>query len=80
MESRGTPARPEELLAQSAWARRLAHSLVGEAAAADDVVQETWTAALERPPDGERPLRPWLARVIGNFARERSTSFAQLLQ
>jgi RNA polymerase sigma-70 factor (ECF subfamily) len=74
MESRGTPARPEEFLAQSAWARRLAHSLVGEAAAADDVVQETWMAALERPPDGERPLRPWLARVIANFARQRARS------
>lgn len=74
MASRGTPARPEELLAQSAWVRRLAHSLVGEAAAADDVVQETWKAALAHPPAGDRPLRPWLARVVANFARQRARS------
>lgn len=77
MASRGTPARPEQLLAQSTWVRRLAHSLVGEAAAADDVVQETWKAALEHPPADDRPLRPWLARVVANFARQRARSGAR---
>jgi RNA polymerase sigma factor (sigma-70 family) len=71
MESRSRTAL-EELLAQGAWARRLAHSLVGEAAAADDLVQEAWRAALERPPALDRPVRPWLGRVLTNLARHRA--------
>ena len=71
MESRSRTAL-EELLAHGAWARRLAHSLVGEAAAADDLVQEAWRAALERPPALDRPVRPWLGRVLTNLARHRA--------
>ena len=71
MESRSRTAL-EELLAHGAWARRLAHSLVGEAAAADDLVQEAWRAALERPPALDRPVRPWLGRVLTNLARQRA--------
>lgn len=63
--------RPEDLLAQSGWMRELALSLLGDPAAADDVVQETWIAAIERPPLGDRPLEPWLARVVRNFAWKR---------
>lgn len=62
---------PQALLEQAAWLRRLALSLVRDSAAADDLVQETWAAALRRPPDGERPLRPWLRRVLENAARFR---------
>ena len=71
MESRSRTAL-EGLLAHGAWARRLAHSLVGEAAAADDLVQEAWRAALERPPALDRPVRPWLGRVLTNLARHRA--------
>ncbi|HEU4412383.1 MAG TPA: sigma-70 family RNA polymerase sigma factor [Polyangiaceae bacterium] len=69
--------RPDELLAQAAWLRRLASALVGGASDADDLVQETWLAALRRPPrvdapDGpEPPLRRWLAEVLRNAARMR---------
>jgi RNA polymerase sigma factor (sigma-70 family) len=59
------------LLGEAGWVRALAHSLVRDPAAADDVVQETWLAALRRPPDTTRPVRPWLARVVENFARMR---------
>jgi RNA polymerase sigma factor (sigma-70 family) len=62
---------PHALLAHAAWLRRLARSLVGDGAAADDLVQETWVAALRRPPDASRPLRPWLRRVLENAARFR---------
>ena len=62
---------PHALLAHAAWLRRLARSLVGDGAAADDLVQETWVAALRRPPDAGRPLRPWLRRVVENAARFR---------
>ena len=52
----------KELLADAAWLRRLASALVGESEA-DDVVQESWIAAWRKQPAGERPLRPWLAKV-----------------
>jgi RNA polymerase sigma-70 factor (ECF subfamily) len=55
--------RAEELLRHAGWIRRLAARLVGEDDA-DDLVQETWTAALDR---GE--TRPgWLAAVARNLA------------
>jgi RNA polymerase sigma-70 factor (ECF subfamily) len=62
--------RTEELLAHAGWIRELARRLVGDGPAADDLVQDTWLAALRRRPDGGRPLRPWLARVARNFARQ----------
>jgi RNA polymerase sigma-70 factor (ECF subfamily) len=42
----------------------LCYRLLGTAADAEEIVQETFARALERPPpDTERPWRPWLARV-----------------
>ena len=40
----------DDLLAHAAWARRLARTLVGEGDS-DDLVQETWMAALRERPD-----------------------------
>jgi len=62
----------DALLAESAWLRRLATSLVRDPAAAEDLVQETWLAALKNPPDADRPLRPWLRTVLENFVRMRA--------
>lgn len=62
-----TPLSPEELLAQASWLRRLAQSLVAGEDAAEDLVQETWLAALRRPPRAG-PARPWLARVARRLA------------
>jgi RNA polymerase sigma-70 factor (ECF subfamily) len=62
---------PETLLEHAAWLRRLAAGLVGDRTLADDLVQDTWVAALRRPPDEGRPVRPWLARVVRNAARFR---------
>lgn len=64
-------ARPEDLLAHAAWVRGVATALVRDAATADDLVQETWLAAMRRPPETDRPLRPWLAGVVRNLARQR---------
>jgi RNA polymerase sigma-70 factor (ECF subfamily) len=65
----------ELLLAHSAWIRSLARRLAG--ADADDLEQDTWLAALERPrAAGPRPLRAvrsvrgWLAGLVRNLARE----------
>jgi RNA polymerase sigma-70 factor (ECF subfamily) len=38
----------------------------------DDVVQQTWLAALERPPRDRSGLRAWLGRVARNFALRAS--------
>lgn len=58
----------QELLVHADWVRRVAFELVGSAAAADDVVQATWVAALEHPPRERRNLRGWLRRVTRNQA------------
>lgn len=58
----------DELPWLQAFARRLASP-----AEADDLVQDTWIAAWQHAPahDSERPLRPWLARVLKNRAHNR---------
>jgi RNA polymerase sigma-70 factor (ECF subfamily) len=60
----------DELLTHRAWLRRLALALVGESSA-DDLVQSTLVAALRRPPELDRDVRPWFARVLRNSARQR---------
>lgn len=64
----------DQLLGHTAWARRLALALVRDEASADDLLQETWLAAMRRPPaDGSSP-RAWLASVmrrLANRGRER---------
>jgi RNA polymerase sigma-70 factor (ECF subfamily) len=56
----------QQILAQGPWLRALARGLVRNESVADDLVQDAWTAALRRPPPKDRPLRPWLARVLRN--------------
>jgi RNA polymerase sigma-70 factor (ECF subfamily) len=49
----------------------LCYRLTGSAADADDLVQETWLRAIERPPvRASDPLRPWLVRVALNLGRD----------
>jgi RNA polymerase sigma factor (sigma-70 family) len=60
-----------ELRAQAAWTRSVARALVGDPDAADDLVQESWIAALRHRPAVDRSLRGWLATVIRNRARNR---------
>lgn len=72
MSVKSTPPSQAELLRHAAWTHRLARGLAGSDAAADDVVQDTWVAALRRPPDTGQPLRPWLATVVRNLVFNRS--------
>ncbi len=58
----------DELLAHSEWLTRLARALVGDAAAGD-VVQDTYEAALAKPAKPRGPVRPWLGGVARNMAR-----------
>jgi len=59
----------EELLRHAGWLRALAASLVRDSGSADDLLQDTWLAALRHTPKAE--AGPWLARVMHNLARNR---------
>jgi len=49
----------------------LCYRMTGSAADADDLVQDTFVRALERPPArSDEPLRPWLVAVAMNLARD----------
>jgi RNA polymerase sigma-70 factor (ECF subfamily) len=49
----------------------LCYRMTGNAADADELVQETFVRALERPPARtDEPWRPWLVRVSMNLARD----------
>jgi RNA polymerase sigma-70 factor (ECF subfamily) len=63
----------DELLAHRDFVRALARSLIRDPDRAEDIVQDTWVAALEHPPRrwaGAAQLRSWLASVARNFARQ----------
>ena len=50
----------------------LLYRLTGSAADAEDLVQETFVRAMERPPARtDEPWRPWLARVAMNLGRDQ---------
>lgn len=57
----------QDLLKHREWLERLASSLVDDPDDARDLVQQTWLAALQRPPR-DRSLRGWLAGVLRNKA------------
>jgi len=67
----------EELLAHAAWVRRLAAGLVADPQRVDDLVQDTWVAALEADPRRARDQRAWLAGVVRNLFRQRSRKDAR---
>ncbi len=74
--NRPDPQDIERLLEQGRWVRALAARLVDEGAA-DDVLQDTWVAALEGAPHlgagegGLGRLQAWLAGAARNLARKR---------
>lgn len=62
----------ERLALETEWLQRLARRLVGDAHAAEDVVQDTLVAALDRPAwarEGDGALRRWLGGTVRNLAR-----------
>ncbi|MEM9382936.1 MAG: RNA polymerase sigma factor, partial [Planctomycetota bacterium] len=68
---------PNRLAAQTEWLRRLARRLIQDVDAAEDIVQDTLVAALERPPRdaaSEGGLRAWLRAVAQNLARMQRRS------
>jgi RNA polymerase sigma factor (sigma-70 family) len=63
------PADAHALLSELAWARRLALHLTRDEAQADDLAQEAFVVAHQKPPRPDQPLRPWLGRVVKNLFR-----------
>ena len=63
------PQSADELLRHAAWVRRVARALVRGADRVDDLEQETWLAALSRPPRHGGDKRSWLGAVTRNVAR-----------
>jgi len=68
MSSDATPVL-DALLRQRSWLRRLASSLVVDAARADDLVQRALLAALDAPPATAEHPRAWLATVVRRLVR-----------
>lgn len=58
----------DALLAHSGWVRALAQNLVSDPATADDVAQQAWQTALERPPRHGSNLRSWWSSVVRSSA------------
>jgi RNA polymerase sigma-70 factor (ECF subfamily) len=69
MEPTCAPTPIETLLAHEAWLRRIIVELVDEQEA-DDILQETWAAALRSGPLRLLSARGWLRRVAENLARQ----------
>ena len=69
MSVRIEECRAEGLLQHASCIRELALKLVRDPWAAEDLVQDTWAAALAHRPAADRSLRPWLGTVLRNFAR-----------
>lgn len=63
-----------ELEHHRAFLQRLARGLVRGEGAAEDLVQEAFVRALERPPSSARALRTWLASVVRHLAVNRARS------
>lgn len=68
---------PEDLLKHAGFLRALAFRLVGDDARADDLVQDAYVAALERPPQGS--VRAWLGAVVRNLAGKMRRSESRRL-
>lgn len=60
----------ESLLAEKEWIGALARQLVRCPQQADDLAQDTLLAAMEAQPSRIGSLRPWLATVLRNKARD----------
>ncbi len=65
------PIDVDALLAHEGFVRRLARALVGHGPESDDVVQQTWLAALEHAPRLPGVPRPWIATIVRNVVRQR---------
>jgi|GEM_PF-3311523 len=69
MESAPQTLSPEILLTHADFIRRLARRLIGDEQKAEDVAQDVWVAALEKPAADVASVRAWLAGTARNLVR-----------
>ena len=67
----------EQLLEHEDFVRELARHLIHDPHRTDDLAQQTFLAAMQRPPGHARGIRTWLRRVLANFARQELRSDAR---
>jgi len=65
---------PREIDEQTPWLRSLARRVSIDGSRADDLVQETWVAALRSATPESTRTRSWLASAVRNFARSEARS------
>jgi len=64
-----TPADVDALLVHEPFVRAIARALLRGDSRVDDVVQETWLAAMQSGPNDPAAARGWLAAVVRNVVR-----------
>lgn len=69
----------ESLLRHGPFVTAVVRGLLSDEARVQDILQETWLTALDRPPRAGVSLRRWLARVAGNLARDSHRNTARRL-
>lgn len=74
MDERAANLSIDELIRHGAFLRALARRLVADDSAADDVVQEVWLRALQRPPASGGSITGWLGKVARNLVRDRANA------
>ena len=72
MNPESSSVSPDALLAHFGWIKHLAANLVNDPEIADDLVQETYLAALKHPPQSRDKARAWLSTVARNAARQQA--------
>ena len=65
---------PEDLLKEACWLERLALALTHDAHVAQDLVQETWLAALRREEPPRESEQAWLRGTLRKLALKRLRS------
>ena len=69
MTKSNSPSESMDLGAHARFLRLLAHRLIREEGAAEDLAQDAFVAALEQPPTNVAGIRRWLGAVARNRAR-----------
>jgi RNA polymerase sigma-70 factor (ECF subfamily) len=64
------PLDPSKLESLRPFVRGLCYRMTGSLSDAEDLVQETFLRLMEKPPPEEGDLKPWVARVSVNLARD----------
>jgi DNA-directed RNA polymerase specialized sigma24 family protein len=71
---------PDLLLRHASFVRALARRLAADESSAEDLVQDTWLAVLERPSSSVRSPRSWLGGVLANLWRQGKRAEARRLR